>query len=152
MEPDVRDSIVDFVVRWNARSECSINYILRLIGLSKVKYHRWCERYGKLNEHNGLMPRDFWLEDWERLKIIEYFSENQLDGYRRLCYMMMDADILAVSPSTVYRVLKSEGLLRRWNGKESKKGTGFTQPLKPHEHWHILSSVKRQIRALSQDD
>ena len=28
-------------------------------------------------------------------------------------------------------------MLRRWNGKTSKKGTGFIQPLKPHEHWHI---------------
>jgi len=28
-------------------------------------------------------------------------------------------------------------LLRRWNRKPSKKGTGFQQPLKAHEHWHI---------------
>jgi len=51
--------------------------------------------------------------------------------------MMMDADIVAVSPSSVYRVLANVGLLNRWKGKESKKGTGFQQPLKPHEHWHI---------------
>jgi transposase InsO family protein len=51
--------------------------------------------------------------------------------------MMMDADIVAVSPSTVYRALTNAGLLNRWNRKESKKGTGFVQPLKAHEHWHI---------------
>ena len=51
--------------------------------------------------------------------------------------MMMDADIVAVSPSSVYRVLTNAGLLNRWNRKESKKGTGFVQPLKAHEHWHI---------------
>jgi transposase InsO family protein len=51
--------------------------------------------------------------------------------------MMMDADLVAVSPSTVYRVLKSEGLLGRRDVKPSRKGTGFEQPLKPHEHWHI---------------
>jgi len=51
--------------------------------------------------------------------------------------MMIDADIVAVSPSTTYRVLKTAGLLRRWNSGESKKGTGFDQPLKPHEHWHV---------------
>jgi len=37
----------------------------------------------------------------------------------------------------VYRVLTNAGLLNRWNRKESKKGTGFVQPLKAHEHWHI---------------
>jgi hypothetical protein len=26
----------------------------------------WRERYGKVNEHNGWVPRDFWLEDWEK--------------------------------------------------------------------------------------
>jgi len=52
-------------------------------------------------------------------------------------YMMMDDDIVAASPSSVYRVLTNASLLRRWNRKPSKKGTGFIQPLKPHEHWHI---------------
>jgi len=51
--------------------------------------------------------------------------------------MLMDEDIVAVSPSTVYRVLKAEGLLGRWNGRPSKKGTGFQQPTGPHEHWHM---------------
>jgi putative transposase len=34
-----------------------------------------------------------------------------LEGYRRLAYMMLDADIVAVSPSSVYRVLKAAGKL-----------------------------------------
>jgi len=51
--------------------------------------------------------------------------------------MMLDQDIVAVSPSSVYRVLSAAGLLRRWNVKKSSKGKGFKQPLKPHEHWHI---------------
>lgn len=50
--------------------------------------------------------------------------------------MLMDKDIIAVSPSSVYRVLKDAGLLRRWNPKPSKKGTGFAQPSGPHQHWH----------------
>ena len=45
--------------------------------------------------------------------------------------------MFSVSPSSVYRVLTNAGLLNRWNRRESKKGTGFVQPLKPHEHWHI---------------
>jgi putative transposase len=51
--------------------------------------------------------------------------------------MMMDDDIVDVSPSCVYRVLNNAGLLQRWNHKPSKKGDGFKQPLKAHEHWHI---------------
>jgi transposase InsO family protein len=51
--------------------------------------------------------------------------------------MMMDQDIVAVSPSSVYRVLSKAGLLKRWSKKESRKGSGFVQPLAIHEHWHI---------------
>lgn len=39
--------------------------------------------------------------------------------------------------SSVYRVLSKAGLLAKWKGKKSSKGTGFVQPLEPHEHWHI---------------
>ena len=50
---------------------------------------------------------------------------------------MIDADVVAVSPSSVFRVLREAGRLRRWAHKASKKGTGFEQPLEPHEHWHV---------------
>lgn len=51
--------------------------------------------------------------------------------------MMLDRNIVAVSPSSVWRVLSKAGLLEKWNKKPSKKGTGFVQPLQPHEHWHV---------------
>ena len=107
------------------------------IGLSSSKYHDWQSRYGKVNEHNALVPRDHWLEDAEKQAIVEFHGRYPLEGYRRLTFMMLDRDIVAVSPSSVYRVLRDAGLLRRWNRKPSKKGTGFVQPLRPHEHWHV---------------
>jgi putative transposase len=51
--------------------------------------------------------------------------------------MMLDADVVAVSPSSVYRVLKDAGLMQRHNSKPSLKGKGFQQPIRPHEHWHV---------------
>ena len=83
------------------------------------------------------MPRDFWLEDWEKVAIVGYARAHPLEGYRRLAFMMLDDDIAAVSPSSVYRVLVEAELMRRWERKLSKKGTGFVQPTKPHEHWHV---------------
>ena len=83
------------------------------------------------------IPRDFWLEDWEKQAIIAFHLKNPLEGYRRLAFMMLDADIVAVSPASVWRVLNRAGLLRKWNGKPSKKGTGFEQQPQAHQHWHI---------------
>ncbi len=68
---------------------------------------------------------------------MDYHEQYPLEGYRRLTYMLMDEDIVAVSPSSVYRVLRAAGVLDRWNPKPSKKGSGFVQPLAAHEHWHV---------------
>lgn len=51
--------------------------------------------------------------------------------------MMLDADIVAVSPATVYRVLSGADLLGRNSSKTKTKGTGFNQPSGPHRHWHV---------------
>jgi len=107
------------------------------LGVARGKFFDWKKRYGKANEHNGHIPRDHWLEDWEKHAIIEFHGRHPLEGYRRLAFMMLDQDIVAVSPTSVYRVLSGAGLLDRWNVKPSRKGTGFEQPLAPHQHWHI---------------
>ena len=51
--------------------------------------------------------------------------------------MMLDADVVACSPASVYRVLKKAGLLAGPTPNVTKKGTGFVQPLEPHQHWHV---------------
>lgn len=133
----MRDNVVDYVRKWSDKTEIAATKMVNWIGITRSKFYNWQLRYGKVNEHNTWIPRDFWLTDYERQAIIDYYQDNPLEGYRRLTYMMMDDDIIAVSPSSVYRVLSDAGVLSKWNRKPSKKGTGFEQPLKPHGHWHI---------------
>jgi len=129
---------VDYVRYWADRAELKKQTLIHWIGISRSKFYDWQKRYGKINEHNHWIPRDFWLGEWEKQTIVNYFLEHPDQGYRRLTYMMLDADIVAVSPSSTYRVLRQAGLLKRWNeSHKSSKGTGFQQPLEPHEHWHM---------------
>ena len=71
-----------------------------------VKYYQWRDRYGKANEDNVLVPRDHWLEPWEKDAIIDFHHQFPLEGYRTLSFMMLDHDIVAVSPSSSSRALK----------------------------------------------
>jgi putative transposase len=73
----------------------------------------------------------------EKERIRAFARGHPFEGYRRLTFMMLDADHVACSPASVYRVLKVAGLLAGQAPTITKKGTGFVQPLKPHEHWHI---------------
>jgi putative transposase len=127
---------VDFVEKWSDKAELSIGWFIEKLGIVPGKFYDWRQRYGKANEHNGKVPRDFWLQEWEKQAILDFHSKYPLEGYRRLTYMLMDADLVAASPATVWRVLHNAGRLSKF-GKKSKKGTGFEQPLKVHEHWHI---------------
>ncbi len=111
--------------------------LLRWLGLSRGRYYRWVVRYGQENQHNAPVPRRFWFLDWEREAIIQYALEHPLEGYRRLTFMMLDADVVACSPSSVYRVLKGTGLIRSKSAESSSKGQGFKHPNHPHKHWHI---------------
>jgi putative transposase len=122
---------------WSDRTELPVTRLVGWLGLARSKFYDWRGRYGRANEHNALVPRDFWLEDWERAAIGVYARAHPLEGYRRLAFMMLDDDVVAVSPSSVYRVLVEAQLMHRWERKLSKKGTGFVQPLGPHEHWHV---------------
>ena len=111
-----------------------------ILGWSEIHsstFNKWTRCYGKAYEHNGKVPRDHWLTDQEKQAIIQYHFDHPLNGYRRLTYMMMDANIVACSPSTVHRLLSSAGLLQRFSKRPTKKGTGFQQPLAAHDHWHI---------------
>ena len=130
--------MVDYVRYWSERTGISYRRIVQWIGIPRSKFYQWQQRYGRVNEHNAWIPRDFWLRDWEKQAILAFWSTHSREGYRRMTYMMLDADTVAVSPSTVYRVLQDAGVLHRWNRDHtSSKGQGFAQPVKPHEHWHI---------------
>jgi transposase InsO family protein len=134
-----------YVETMHKSSGMRINNLVRRIGISKGKYFDWKERLNTDNCHNCNLPKRNWLLPWERESIIAFAKKHYADndyflreGYRRLTYHMLDEDVAAVSPSTVYRILKSEGLLNRWNTtKRSGKGGGFKQPSGPHHHWHI---------------
>jgi len=115
----------------------AITTMLTWLELSTGKYYDWQRRQYMANHHNGIIPKSHWILPCEREAIISYRYQHMEEGYRRLSYMMLDEDIVAVSPSTVYRILKDAGLLAtRWR-YEKTRGSGFHQPTRPHQHWHL---------------
>lgn len=128
-----------------SKTEFKLSYFLNGIGLPKSKYYEWKNRFGQENRHNGKTPKEHWHTPMEEKAVLSYarkhINSNERyfrDGYRRLSYRMIDEEVAALSPSSVYRILKKHGLLNPWNKKKtSSKGKGFNQPNKPHKHWHI---------------
>src|SRR5438094_108060 len=55
---------MDFVQRWSEATEIGAVHFVGWLGVSTSKFYDWRERYGRVNEHNAWVPRDFWLENW----------------------------------------------------------------------------------------
>ena len=81
--------MIDFVNRWATRAELQRQQFVAWLGVASSTFYSWCGRYGKVNEHNHLVPRDHWLEDHEKLAILDYERRYPLEGYRRLAFMML---------------------------------------------------------------
>ena len=62
----MRDQVVDFVRRWSEKAEIGVGRFIPWLGVTASKFYDWRQRYGYVNEHNGWVPRDFWLELWEK--------------------------------------------------------------------------------------
>jgi len=129
--------VVATVEEWAEKSGIGVGRFIKWLEINSSKFYDWKQRHGQKNHHNAPTPRTFWLREWEKEAILAYYADHPDEGYRRLAYMMLDADVVAVSPSSVYRVLKQAKVLKKWAKRSSKKGKGFHQPSAPHKHWHI---------------
>ena len=56
----------DFARRWSDKTEIGAGRFIGWLDTTASKFYDRRERYGKVNEHNGWVPCDFWLEAWEK--------------------------------------------------------------------------------------
>lgn len=120
------------------RSEQPLDWVLGHLGLATSTYYRWREKesLGQL-EDNYTTPFNYDAPlDKEIEAVISYALDNPKEGYRRLSYMMTDADVAYLSESAVYRILADRELLCRWKKQAKSKGVYDFKPTAPHQQWH----------------
>ena len=129
--------LLDLVGETQRRTGWTIRRILKAIGLTRARYRDWRKRAARdaLRDRPPIPGlRDGILAE-ERDAVIQYALAHPKDGYRRLAWQMVDADVAYLSPSSVYRVLKEADLLCRWK-RSTSSGTKPAKPRRPHERWH----------------
>ncbi len=122
---------------WSDKTEIAADRFIGWVGVARGKFFEWSKRYGKVNEHNGLVPRDHWLDDWEKARIIDFPTSIRSRGIGVLTFMMLDHDVVAVSPSSVYRVLSAPGCWIAGTPSRRRRAPASFSRSAPHEHWHI---------------
>ncbi|GHV96148.1 hypothetical protein AGMMS50293_24680 [Spirochaetia bacterium] len=138
-----RQLIVQEVERLHRKTAIGILALAGFAGVSERTWREWHTRSDKETGHNGHIPREHWLTPAEIQAIVVYCRDRMELGYRVLCWQMVDEDVAAASPSSVYNVLKRNGLTKKWAELAEEKKRGFDQPQGVHEHWHIDFSYIR---------
>jgi len=111
---------------------------VRCLGLSRATYYRWKakDKTGSLEDRRPkTKPGRDVLPEEERA-VVEYAKAHPRDGYRRLCWQMVDEDVAYLSPSAVYRLLDRQDLLYRWKRSTSSGGKKPKEASHPDEVWH----------------
>lgn len=70
--PDTPDAITDFVNEWSGKAGLAPCRSIGRLGTAQSKSYEWRARYGRVNEHDGKVPRRFRLEAWEKQAIVDF--------------------------------------------------------------------------------
>ena len=129
--------MITFIEHINRLSNISQVQIIQGLGLVRSKYYQWLNRSKNncLDDIKPIAQNPSALLKTEKEAICNYYMAHQGLGYRALTYMMIDDNVVCSSPSTVYRCLKSEGMLIKWNQGKSL-GNKPPLPTAPNQKWH----------------
>ena len=105
------------IIRIVESSEIGVVRTLKELAIPKSTFYKWYHRY--LEEgYDGLAPkksgeRRFWnqLPPWERQKVVDIALDKPELSPRELAHHITDNERWFISESTVYRILKSHGLV-----------------------------------------
>lgn len=115
----------------------SVRRIVKRLGIPRSVYYEWRER-AIAQRLDDLVPGGRCLSavlPEEKEAVITYALAHPKDGYRRLAWMMVDADVAYLSPASVYRVLNDADLLYRWK-RSYQRGEPPPRPTGPNQRWH----------------
>ena len=124
------------VARAQELSDQPLNWILDELGLTRSVYYNWLEKAvtGSLADH-VVVPRSRLAALPEEIEAaVAYATARPRDGYRRLAWMMVDEDVVYLSPSTVYRILDSHDCSTGGRGQSQARAGGSLRPLTRMRH------------------
>ncbi len=119
------------------RSRWPVRQTLRALEIAPGTYYRWCRAMAN-GKPRARSPAGSMYEllDSEREAIIDYALKHPEVRHRELAWKMLDEEVVAVSASSVYRVLREANLVCRWKPKAKVKGTDRDdKPSRPDEKW-----------------
>jgi len=132
---ETKAAVMQIVEQTKRRSGWRVYRTLAALGVPRSVYYAW-KRRESLQDRSGKPCRVYEVLPEERAAICEFALQYPKIGYRKLTWMMVDANVACVGESTVYRVLSDADLLSRWKRSVVSSGEYNFRPNAPNQQWH----------------
>ena len=147
-ETDVMSQRIEFVVR-AGRGDSTISGLCREYGVSRKTGHKWLKRYREVGNLQGLeeLPRRPRTSPSQTPKAIEDRVVELRKKYGwagKKLSRLLEGEGIFLSPSTVDRIIKRRGLVRR--DKSSRPAPSRFERLHPNELWQMDFKGKYRLR------
>jgi putative transposase len=135
--------VSDWVEQTGERSGLPVRTVLARLGVAPSSYYRIRARdrasEGRTGTSGSGRHNAYALLSDERMLILDYALTFPDPRHRALAWEMTDAGVVCASPSSVYRVLKSKGLVPEWRmGWSGSSGQPVPErATHPDERWLI---------------
>jgi len=118
------------------RSGWAIKRTLQQLGVSPASYYRWrkAEQGGKAAEPTRPVQA-YEATDQEKRAVRTYALKHPGIRHRELAWRMVDEEVVYLSPSTVYRILKGENLVCPWRRRTKRTRQDEEKAQRADEIW-----------------
>jgi putative transposase len=115
---------------------------LMALGIPKSSYYRWRKRHPDLGNRKRPWNR---ITPEEEGTVLAVARESPDLSSRQLATWITDNEGFAVSESTVYRILRREGLVKRQETQLTAAHEYHTKTMRPHQMWATDASYFRVV-------
>ena len=138
MPLELQQQVHATVVQTKARSGWPAHRTLAALGIARSTYHRWLreEAWAKVLAEVPVPPvQPYEASEEEKQAVVSYACRHPALRHRELAWRMVDEGVVYLSPSTVYRILKTFKLVCPWRRRMKRRREEAEKARRPDERW-----------------
>ena len=138
MPPELQQRVHEEVEQARVRSGWSAKKTLAVLGISRRSYYRWLREEAWARTLlaapvKAVQPYEALPE--EKRAVLDYARRHPELRHREMAWRMVDEEVVYLSPSTVYRILKGAKLVCPWRRRTKRRREEAEKAARPNQRW-----------------
>jgi putative transposase len=136
--PSLQQQVHVEVQKAKARSGWPARRTLKMLGIARGTYYRWLreEAWARAQPRRPIRPvQPYEALAEEKVAVKAYALQHPELRHRELAWRMVDENVAYLSPSTVYRILKTEQLVCPWRRRSKRRREEEEKAGRPNQRW-----------------